>query len=92
MPHRFVLRDSSGRDNPIGEATAIGRDAACQIVLTGDSLVSRRHALVWVQDEAVYVRDENLAHVGEKVKRHIIARRKSSVAFLMLLAHSWTAM
>ena len=59
MPHTFVLRDSGGRDNPIGAATTIGRDAACQIVLTGDPLVSRRHALLWAQDDAVYVRDEN---------------------------------
>ena len=59
MPHTFVLRDSAGRDYPIGAGTAIGRDAACQIVLTGDSLVSRRHALLWAQDAAVYVRDEN---------------------------------
>ena len=44
MPNTFVLRDSGGRDNPIGASTAIGRDAACQIVLTGDSLeIGRAH-------------------------------------------------
>src|SRR5579859_1061941 len=59
MAIKFVLRDSGSRDYPIGEATAIGRDASCQIILSGDTLVSRRHALVWVQGDTLYVRDES---------------------------------
>jgi hypothetical protein len=65
MAHKFLLRDSGGRDNAIGEATTggaattIGRDAACQIILSGDSRVSRRHALLWAQGDSLYVRDEN---------------------------------
>jgi hypothetical protein len=65
MAHKFFLRDPGGRDNPIGDATTggaattIGRDAACQIILSGDVRVSRRHALLWAQGDSLYVRDEN---------------------------------
>lgn len=59
MAHTFILRDSGGRDNAIGEATTIGRDAACQIILSGDSRVSRRHALLWAQGDTLFVRDES---------------------------------
>ena len=39
------------------EAGAIGRDESCEIVLTGDQQVSRRHARIWCDDSLVRIED-----------------------------------
>jgi hypothetical protein len=58
MEADFVLQASGGRAYPIRAAMRVGREKSCQIVLPNDSLVSRVHSTIWVEQGALYVRDE----------------------------------
>jgi predicted component of type VI protein secretion system len=65
---KFVLSAADGTEYPIGETiTQIGRESSCQIMLA-DPLVSRIHATLWAEGDALFVRDEyssNGAYVNE---------------------------
>ena len=58
MDKKFVLRASGGREYPIVGLTRIGRDADCLIRFT-DAAISRRHASLWVVQDALWLNDEN---------------------------------
>ena len=53
----FTLRTSSGQETAILGPLRIGRAAECEIQLA-DSLASRVHATVWVEDGQLLVRDQ----------------------------------
>src|SRR5687768_1959874 len=57
MSSQFELRASNGRVYTIDGVGYVGREQRCQVILN-DTLVSRLHATFWVQDGALYVRDE----------------------------------
>jgi FHA domain-containing protein len=66
MPN-YVLSVADGSEYPVSSLTQIGRESTCHIVL-GDPLVSRLHVTLWVEQDALYVRDEyssNGAYVNE---------------------------
>jgi predicted component of type VI protein secretion system len=66
MP-QYVLSAADGSEYPISSLTQIGRESTCHIAL-GDPLVSRLHVTLWVEQDALYVRDEyssNGAYVNE---------------------------
>ena len=66
MPN-YVLSAADGSEYPIHSLTQIGRENTCHIVL-GDPLVSRLHVTLWMEQDALYVRDEyssNGAYVNE---------------------------
>jgi len=66
MPN-YVLSVADGSEYPISSLTQIGRENTCHIVL-GDPLVSRLHVTLWVEQDALHVRDEyssNGAYVNE---------------------------
>jgi len=58
MDARYLLQDAQGAYFPINGPTMIGRDPACQIRLA-DPEVSRNHALLWMERQTLYIRDEN---------------------------------
>ena len=58
MDTKFVLRLSNGYEYPVNAPLRIGREADCQIVLN-DPRVSRLHAVVSVQGNALTVQDHN---------------------------------
>lgn len=58
MAPAYFLQDAQGAYYPINGPTQIGRDPACQIRLS-DPEVSRTHALLWVERQILYLRDED---------------------------------
>lgn len=61
MNTRFCLRDTQGVIHPIDRPFLIGRSPECQLRLI-DQAVSRRHALVWVNQGKLFVRDEGTSN------------------------------
>jgi predicted component of type VI protein secretion system len=53
----YVLSAADGSEYPVGALLQIGREDTCHIVL-GDPLVSRLHATLWMEQDALYARDE----------------------------------
>ena len=54
----YLLRDTYGQEFPVTGIIQIGRDPACQILLS-DPQSSRRHATVWEEAGRLLLRDEN---------------------------------
>jgi|GEM_PF-2044202 len=61
MGAQFVLRTTDGYDYVISGSSRIGREADCQIRYN-DPAISRHHATVSVEQEALFVTDDNSAN------------------------------
>jgi hypothetical protein len=61
MGAQFVLRTIDGRDYVISGSSRIGREADCQIRYN-DPAISRHHATVSVEQDALFVTDDNSAN------------------------------
>lgn len=61
MSAQFVLRTTDGYDYVISGSSRIGREADCQIRYN-DPAISRHHAIVSVEQEALFVTDDDSAN------------------------------
>jgi hypothetical protein len=69
----YLLRDTYGQEFPVTGVIQIGRDTACQILLS-DSQSSRLHATVWEEGGRLLLRDENSRNgtfVNDHRVRHV---------------------
>ena len=58
METAFVIRSSDGREFSVSRETRIGREPPCEILLR-EHQISPVHATLWLQQDALFVRDEN---------------------------------
>jgi pSer/pThr/pTyr-binding forkhead associated (FHA) protein len=88
----YGLRDRAGRLISISQATSIGRGPSCGIRVPDDRLVAAIHALVWVDDYSLRVRDErtvNGTYVNEERLRPGLGRELAAGDTLRVGASVW---
>lgn len=89
----YGLRDRAGRLISISQATSIGRGPRCAIQVPDDRLVAGIHALVWVDDYSLRVRDErtgNGTYVNEERLRPGLGRELAAGDTLRVGSSVWT--
>src|ERR1051325_5519477 len=74
MGAQFVLRSVEGYEYTISGSTRIGREADCQIKYS-DPAISRHHAIVSIEQDALFITDDNSANGVSVNGRRIQAGR-----------------